>query len=88
MIYMSKWLAANPEATTDKAFEAVRGIIAGNAPSIRSLVPQTAPPAPPTYTPTKALKQQPVAPWENDLPPEQPGQIDPLIPFYLPLDQQ
>lgn len=88
MIYMSKWLAANPEATTDKAFEAVRGIIAGNAPSIRSLVPQTAPPAPPTYTPTKSLKQQPVAPWENDLPPEQPGQIDPLIPFYLSLDQQ
>jgi hypothetical protein len=88
MIYMSKWLAANPEATTDKAFEAVRGIIAGNAPSIRSLVPQTAPPAPPSYTPTKLPKQQLVAPWENDLPPEQPGQIDPLIPFYLPEDQQ
>lgn len=85
MIYMGKWMQQNPDATPDKAFEVIRQMIAGNAPLIRSTVAPAA--APPDYS-AKPTRNQPVAPWENDLPAGAPGEIDPLIPFYLPIDQQ
>lgn len=82
MLYMHKWMEANPTADPGKATDVIRQFLAGNAPLIRASAVRQAPPDLAPATPN--------APWQApELPEAGGGEPDnSLIPFNLPPSQQ